>query len=59
MEVDSPRLHAWRYRDYVHSRLHADKSWKDFIVEQLAGDELAGVNHTATAQAVLDPRRPR
>jgi cytochrome c553 len=57
MEVDSPRLHAWRYRDYVIQSFNADKSWKDFIVEQLAGDELAGVAHADTQQAVQDLRK--
>jgi len=57
MEVDSPRLHAWRYRDYVIRAFNADKPWNDFIAEQLAGDELANVTHADTAQAVLDPQR--
>jgi len=57
MEVDSPRLHAWRYRDYVIQAFNADKPWNDFIVEQLAGDELAGVTHADTQQAVVDPRK--
>lgn len=56
-EVDSPRLHAWRYRDYVIRAFNADKPWSDFIVEQLAGDELAGVTQADTAQAVLDPKK--
>ena len=37
---DSERLWAWKYRDYVIAALNGDKSWRDFIVEQLAGDEL-------------------
>jgi len=57
MEVDSPRPHAWRYRDYVIRSFNADKSWKDFIIEQLAGDELAGVTQGETSQAVQDPKR--
>ena len=56
-EVDSPRLHAWRYRDYVIRAFNVDKPWNDFIVEQLAGDELAGVTHADTAQAAQDPKR--
>jgi hypothetical protein len=43
-EADSVRPHAWRYRDYVIRSLNADKPWNEFITEQLAGDELAGVS---------------
>jgi hypothetical protein len=51
-ETDSPRPHAWRYRDYVIRAFNEDKSWNDFIVEQLAGDELAGVTvENAVAKA--------
>lgn len=57
MEVDSPRLHAWRYRDYVIKAFNEDKPWSDFIVEQLAGDELAGATQADTQQAVLDPQK--
>jgi cytochrome c553 len=56
-EVDSVRQHAWRYRDYVIRSLNSDKPWEEFIQEQLAGDELAGVTHAHYQQAVLDPKR--
>ncbi|MGB8166891.1 MAG: PSD1 and planctomycete cytochrome C domain-containing protein [Chthoniobacteraceae bacterium] len=56
-EADSPRLHAWRYRDYVIRAFTADKPWNEFIVEQLAGDELAGATQAETQQAVLDPKK--
>ncbi len=56
-EADSVRPHAWRYRDYVIRSLNADKPWNEFITEQLAGDELAGVTHAETQQAVTDPKR--
>jgi len=56
-EVDSPRPNAWHYRDYVIRSLNTDKPWNEFIVEQLAGDELAGVTHEETQEAVLDPQR--
>ncbi len=56
-EADSPRENAWRYRDYVIRAFNADKPWSEFIVEQLAGDELAGATHADTQQAVLDPKR--
>lgn len=56
-EADSPRPHAWRYRDYVIESFTEDKPWNEFLVEQLAGDELAGVVHGETADAVQDPDR--
>jgi hypothetical protein len=39
-ETDAVRSDAWRYRDYVIRSLNADKPFDEFIVEQLAGDEL-------------------
>ena len=38
---DYERSNAWRYRDYVIRCFNRDKPYKEFIVEQLAGDELA------------------
>ena len=38
---DSPRLWAYRYRDYVIRAFNGDKPWNEFLVEQLAGDELS------------------
>jgi hypothetical protein len=38
--TDSPRKWAYRYRDYVIRALNNDKPWNEFLVEQLAGDEL-------------------
>jgi mono/diheme cytochrome c family protein len=40
-EQDLPRPHAWRYRDYVIRSLNADKPYSRFLLEQIAGDELA------------------
>ncbi len=31
---------AWRYRDYVIRSLNADKPYNQFVMEQLAGDEM-------------------
>lgn len=39
---DDERPWSWKYRDYVIRSLNADKPFNRFIVEQLAGDELAG-----------------
>jgi hypothetical protein len=55
-EADSNRPHAWRYRDYVIRSLNADKPWNEFIVEQLAGDELAGATRDNAAAKAVDPR---
>lgn len=38
---DYERSNAWRYRDYVIRAFNSDKPYNEFIVEQLAGDELA------------------
>jgi hypothetical protein len=40
-EIDAERPDAWRYRDYVIRALIEDKPYDQFIIEQLAGDELA------------------
>lgn len=37
---DYERPNAWRYRDYVIRSFNADKPFDQFIVEQVAGDEL-------------------
>jgi hypothetical protein len=39
-ERDGPKPHAWRYRDYVIRAFNADKPYNQFLLEQLAGDEL-------------------
>ena len=39
-EQDRVRESAWKYRDYVIRSLNADKPFSQFLVEQLAGDEL-------------------
>jgi hypothetical protein len=40
-EDDEDRPHAWRYRDYVIASLNEDRPYDRFVLEQLAGDELA------------------
>ena len=37
---DPVRPHAYRYRDYVIRSLNADKPYDQFLLEQIAGDEL-------------------
>jgi hypothetical protein len=44
-EQDLPRPDAWRYRDYVIRAFNADKPCDRFLLEQLAGDELADYEH--------------
>ncbi len=38
---DYERSNAWRYRDWVIRSLNEDKPYDRFVIEQLAGDELA------------------
>jgi hypothetical protein len=38
---DADREHAWLYRDYVIRAFNADKPYDRFLLEQIAGDELA------------------
>ena len=40
-KADETRPEAWRYRDYVIAAFNQDKPYDRFILEQLAGDELA------------------
>lgn len=41
-KVDSDRIRpfAWRYRDYVIRSFNQDKPYDEFLMEQIAGDEL-------------------
>jgi mono/diheme cytochrome c family protein len=38
--IDGERPTAWRYRDYVIRAFNDDKPYDEFVLEQLAGDEL-------------------
>ena len=40
--ADTDRPLAYRYRDYVIRAHNADKPFNEFLIEQFAGDELAG-----------------
>ena len=54
-DKDLVRTDAWAYRDYVIRSFNADKPWDQFITEQLAGDELAGVTaKDANSRATAD-----
>ena len=37
---DYERSNAWRYRDYVIRSFNNDKPFNEFVIEQIAGDEL-------------------
>ena len=41
ISADPVRSVAWKYRDYVINAFNSDKPYDRFLVEQLAGDELA------------------
>jgi len=47
-EQDLSRTHAWRYRDYVIQSFNADKPYNRFLLEQIAGDELADYENAPT-----------
>ena len=46
--ADHFRPHAWRYRDYVIRSINQDKPYDRFLIEQLAGDELADYENEVT-----------
>lgn len=51
---DPIRPHAWRYRDYVVRAFNADKPYDRFLLEQLAGDELADYEHAPLSLEIMD-----
>jgi mono/diheme cytochrome c family protein len=52
-EQDLPRPYAWRYRDYVIRSFNADKGYDRFLLEQIAGDELADCEHAPEITAEM------
>ncbi len=48
-EQNHLRENAWPYRDYVIRSLNADKPFNQFIIEQLAGDQVAPNDPEVTA----------
>lgn len=43
---DNERAWAFKYRDYVVNAFNSNKPWDEFIIEQLAGDELVPQPYT-------------
>ena len=43
-ERDRAKPHVWRYRDYVIRAFNRDKPYNQFVVEQLAGDEVEDIS---------------
>jgi hypothetical protein len=52
-EQDILRPFAWRYRDYVIRAFNADKPYDRFLLEQIAGDELADYEHATEITAAM------
>ena len=51
---DVPREFAWRYRDYVIRSLNSDKPYSQFLMEQIAGDELGDYRNQEVTQGLVD-----
>lgn len=43
-ERDAAKPHVWRYRDWVIRSFNEDKPYDQFVLEQLAGDEIPQAN---------------
>jgi len=52
--LDPVRQFAYKYRDYVIRAFNADKPWNEFIIEQLAGDELVKQPYAERSPAELE-----
>ena len=50
-EYDNYLPGAWRYRDWVIESLNADKPYDQFVLEQVAGDELASADQSLLVAA--------
>src|SRR6185295_17389607 len=55
LTADNVRGEAWRYRDYVIRSFNADKPYSQFLLEQIAGDELVDYRHArVVTQEMMD-----
>ncbi len=52
---DTPRPYAYKFRDYVIRAMNQDLPFDRFVIEQLAGDELALSRHRDLETAAQDP----
>jgi hypothetical protein len=53
--ADMIRNYAWKYRDYVIKAFNEDKPYDDFLIEQIAGDELVDyANADAVNENVIE-----
>jgi hypothetical protein len=57
-EYDNHRPDAWRYRDYVIRSFNDDKPYDRFVLEQLAGDEIAPGDQEMRVAAGFDRLAP-
>ncbi len=51
---DRFRPYAWRYRDYVIRSFNRDKPYSQFLMEQIAGDELADYRKEPVTPELID-----
>jgi mono/diheme cytochrome c family protein len=50
---DYSRPNAWRYRDYVVRAFNSDKPYDQFVLEQIAGDELEADAENVVAERMI------
>ena len=55
-EQHLPRPFAWKYRDYVIRSLNDDKPYDQFLIEQLAGDDLVDYRQAAEITPEIEDR---
>ena len=53
-EADRVRPYAYKYRDYVIRAMNSDKPFDQFIIEQLAGDELVPLPHKNLSEEQIE-----
>jgi mono/diheme cytochrome c family protein len=53
-DQDRTRPEAYRYRDYVVNAFNKNKPFDQFVIEQLAGDELVSLPHKNLSPAAIE-----
>ena len=56
LSADIVRPHAWRYRDYVIRAFNSDKPYDQFLLEQIAGDELVDYENATVITADINEK---